>query len=309
MTSFFKNAIEAIPSVAASPLALAAYVVALVAYVIVALRVKRNAKLVEHLEKLPRSDRLRALRDEMGISVPDNISADQWLLARSQQYRFLVFAITAAVIAFLGVLLAFSLTSPRPKVVGLTDAVEELLKEPLILRCFINAPSSWIYVADSLNGGPVVFEPHVGAMLAAVDFKLWVEIFTGGKEDGSRRPHFTEVQNPTSDSVKSIQIYEDGFGQGFCALRVSGGIAVTKGRGESWSAELDWDPVVTPEPDDSGSYAPFVRFRCTADKTLPRSIFIKLCQILIERTTSSPDSASFSECRPDSFQGFARAAQ
>lgn len=64
--SFMKAALEALPHAAQSPLAFAAYVVAIVAWLIIALRVNRNRQLLKHLEKLPEGHRLEALRMEMG---------------------------------------------------------------------------------------------------------------------------------------------------------------------------------------------------------------------------------------------------
>ena len=57
----------ALPQSASTPLAFIGYVVATVGYIVVALNARKNSKLLRHLEKLPELDRIRALRDEIGI--------------------------------------------------------------------------------------------------------------------------------------------------------------------------------------------------------------------------------------------------
>lgn len=101
MEAFFANAMQLLPEVAASPLAIAAYVGTLAAYVLVALRVTRHRHLLQHLTSLPEKDRLKALKGELGDgNLRSGITAEEWIRARIHRYYFLAFLVTC----FTGVL-------------------------------------------------------------------------------------------------------------------------------------------------------------------------------------------------------------
>ena len=94
MPEFFKSALAALPSAAQNPLAFMAYVMVIVSATIIALKAKRNQQLLNNLEKLPPEDRLKALELEMeAVRVPPNLTAEQWLKARTQRYYFVGFAL------------------------------------------------------------------------------------------------------------------------------------------------------------------------------------------------------------------------
>ena len=99
----FKSLVSALPSAATSPFAFAAYVLVVAAWVVIALRLKRNRQLLDHIEKLPQADRLKALQLEMGaVQVRSGLTADQWLRSRVHLYYFLGFCVgcVAAVVVF-----------------------------------------------------------------------------------------------------------------------------------------------------------------------------------------------------------------
>jgi hypothetical protein len=107
---FWRNAFSALPNAASTPLAFSAYVFVLVAWVIIAVRVKRNKQLLAGLEKLPESDRLKALELEMGaVQLRSGLSPNEWLRSRVQLYYFLGFC----VICLMGVVV-FAIAMARP---------------------------------------------------------------------------------------------------------------------------------------------------------------------------------------------------
>ena len=99
MDQFFSNALQALPHVAASPLAMFAYIISIGAYVVVALRVRRHKNLLEHLTALPEKDRLKALETELGATkFRAGISAEQWLRSRIHYYYYMAFLATCITI-------------------------------------------------------------------------------------------------------------------------------------------------------------------------------------------------------------------
>lgn len=95
---FLEKALSALPSVAGSPLAFAAYLAAIVAWVVIAWRVNRNKQLLRNLDKLPERSRLEALRMEMGaVRLKSGLSPEQWIRSRIHLYYFMGFAILALV--------------------------------------------------------------------------------------------------------------------------------------------------------------------------------------------------------------------
>jgi hypothetical protein len=94
--------LNAIPSAAASPLALIAYLATLVAWTLVAMRVNRFKILMDRIEKLPEKDRIDAIKAEIGRDVPEGMSAEQFLRSRIHLFvlvGFLVFCATATFVA------------------------------------------------------------------------------------------------------------------------------------------------------------------------------------------------------------------
>jgi hypothetical protein len=92
------NMLSALPIAAKNRYAFVAYIVLAIVWVVIALKVTRNARLLDNLEKLPARDRLAALRSEMGtVRVEGGLTPEQWL--RSRRYLYFL-------IGFIGFLLA-----------------------------------------------------------------------------------------------------------------------------------------------------------------------------------------------------------
>ncbi|MBB5327806.1 hypothetical protein [Tunturiibacter gelidoferens] len=105
MGDFPESLFRAIPHIAGDLTALIGYVVACFAWVIVAIKVQRNKNLLKHLDKLPKNQRLEALRQEMGaIPIPDNITATEFLRARLHSYYFWASMTLLILLALLGAL-------------------------------------------------------------------------------------------------------------------------------------------------------------------------------------------------------------
>ncbi len=99
MFGFFDSPLA---SVAVSPLALIGYIVATVAALLIALKIKRYAKLQKNLENIPEQDRLQALRDEMGIvDLKEGISPAQHIRSLTQRHILVGTAILSLLIAVL----------------------------------------------------------------------------------------------------------------------------------------------------------------------------------------------------------------
>jgi hypothetical protein len=87
---------KAIPSAAASPLALVAYLATLGAWTLITWRVRRFRELLQKIELLPEPDRIKALQMELGyVPVLKGLTAEQYL--RSRIHTLLVRRILGAV--------------------------------------------------------------------------------------------------------------------------------------------------------------------------------------------------------------------
>src|SRR5262245_32904476 len=94
MGEFLKAAFSALPSVAASPYALAAFIVSVLAFGILGWKTLRHRQLLVHIHKLRPKDQLQALRDEMGvISLKEGLTPEQYLKSNIHRYYFCAFAI------------------------------------------------------------------------------------------------------------------------------------------------------------------------------------------------------------------------
>ncbi|MGO8150459.1 hypothetical protein AB9F36_11660 [Rhizobium leguminosarum] len=91
--------LNALPVVASSSTAYAAYVFTLLAWVVVAWRVRRYKILLDGIRSLPSRDRLPAIKAEMGsIDIKGGVSADQWLRSRIQSFYFAGFVVLCIVV-------------------------------------------------------------------------------------------------------------------------------------------------------------------------------------------------------------------
>jgi hypothetical protein len=113
--------IQALPTVAQSPLALIGYILLLAAWFVLALRVKRNKNLLEALEKIPSEQRLAALQAEMGnVSPPEDLTPQQWLSSRIHTYYFL---------GFLSILFSLTLIAVVTYILAPKDPSENIFAE------------------------------------------------------------------------------------------------------------------------------------------------------------------------------------
>lgn len=120
MGEFIRSALQALPNVASSPSAFVAYLLVVAAWLIIALRVKRNKELLEHLKDLPTKDRLQALRDEMGTTpLKEGFTPEQYLRSRIHLYYFIGFGMICVLI-----LIIFVVSASLPKEKEGTTAVD-----------------------------------------------------------------------------------------------------------------------------------------------------------------------------------------
>lgn len=88
MEALFTSLLQTLPVVAKRPLALAAYGIAVIAYLVLGWRMARHRELPQHLTKLPKEVRLRALQTVMSEILPASVTFDQWMRMRRQRYVF-----------------------------------------------------------------------------------------------------------------------------------------------------------------------------------------------------------------------------
>lgn len=108
MEEFLKSAFSALPSVASSPLAFLGYIIVTAAWVVIALKVKRNKNVLEHIKDFKADDRAQVLRDEMGIvPLKEGLTAEQYLRSRIHRYYFYGFALICFLILAIFVVSAY----------------------------------------------------------------------------------------------------------------------------------------------------------------------------------------------------------
>jgi hypothetical protein len=100
--SFLERLLTELPKAASHPLALVAYLAVVVAWLVLGLRVNRAKAVLDDIEKFPPQDRLKALEREMGaVTVPRDLTAEQWLRSRIHTYYFYGFIVLCAVVIVL----------------------------------------------------------------------------------------------------------------------------------------------------------------------------------------------------------------
>ncbi|ROL75571.1 hypothetical protein [Pseudomonas vranovensis] len=101
----FDAYIQAIPIAASSPYALLAYVVIVVSNVIIALKVIRLKWVLKDIEKIPEKDRRGILERLIGVVLPDQISAEEWIRSNVHRYIFFSFiALLVFIVVALGII-------------------------------------------------------------------------------------------------------------------------------------------------------------------------------------------------------------
>lgn len=95
--------LKAIPGAAASPLALIAYLATLLAWVFIAYRVNRFRELMKRIGSLPESDRIKAIKAELGfIDVPEGLTGEQYLRKRIHTFVFIGWLAACATVSTVG---------------------------------------------------------------------------------------------------------------------------------------------------------------------------------------------------------------
>lgn len=134
--------IKAIPSAAASPLALIAYIATLIAWVIVAYRVSRFRELMKRIEQLPEKDRLPAIIAELGrVAVPGGLTGEQYLRMRIHTFIFIGF------LAFCGAIATVALKAGY-------DVYQQMKRADELAREVLVSPSSeYMSAVNTLGNG------------------------------------------------------------------------------------------------------------------------------------------------------------
>lgn len=135
--------IRAIPSAAASPLALIAYLATLVAWVIIAYRVNRFRELMSRIELLPEKDRLPAIKAEMGsVDVPRGLSGEQYLRKRIHTFIFVGFLVLCGTVATVGLKAGY-------------DVYQQMIRADNLTKEILASPSSdYMSATNTLSNGP-----------------------------------------------------------------------------------------------------------------------------------------------------------
>jgi hypothetical protein len=123
-----KAFLEALPAVATSPLALVAYLATLFVWAIIALQNRRISTVMRNIKLIPEKDRKSLLETEMGIKLPEEVSAEDWLKARRQTYLFwalLVLVLAILTIVALAVFARTATVTSMPKLGGLLTPANE----------------------------------------------------------------------------------------------------------------------------------------------------------------------------------------
>jgi hypothetical protein len=104
---FLRQALEAIPNAAQSPLAFGAYIVTILAWLIIAYRGSRLGILLKRIADIPARDRRSVVEAEFGRPLPANISADDFLRIERQRYFFAAFLVLVAIVALVLILATY----------------------------------------------------------------------------------------------------------------------------------------------------------------------------------------------------------
>lgn len=123
---FLKAALDAIPAAASTPLALAAYVVAIAAWVVISVRVWRNRNLLRNLDRLPEHDRLAALQAEMGnLPLRSGLTPQQFLRSQIHRYYFYAFLVVSLLGFLIVAVAAATRTTGQSTTLVLSSTVSE----------------------------------------------------------------------------------------------------------------------------------------------------------------------------------------
>jgi hypothetical protein len=237
---WMKAALAALPSVAASPLALVAYVVLIGAWAAIAFRVNRHRHLLRHLSHLPEKDRLKALELEMGggVRLKAGLSPQQWLRSRMQLHLMLGFVVLCGTVVMLVALALAAGPQARPTVadgdISLRASTGAEVSHPAAVS---TPPSPGLPVADQSppsGGGPARSKrrrAHVAlARLQAQAVGLGPTIHSKtGKRPSSMTIAYTSIREGDKLQIRAQLPYLDLLKQGGPVQGVTG-------------PYLDWQP-------------------------------------------------------------------
>ena len=123
----FQELIKALPSAATNSYSFVAYIVLVIAIFLISWKVKRNKNLLDSLEKIPKNQRLDALRAEMGnISPAHGLTAEQWLRSRIHNYYFIAAIAIIICITIVLIIAFFNNELPSPKKTTANISIERI---------------------------------------------------------------------------------------------------------------------------------------------------------------------------------------
>ena len=175
---FLQEAIKALPTVAGSPLALIGYLATIAAWIWAITRNRRIKLVLEHIKDIPEGDRAETLRNEMGVVLPDNISAEEWICSKKHQYFLIAFIVLALTILTIIAIAAWK-GSARLEL----NSVQQVLSidgDELELSHGLTEESDRRYIFDITLRNPslepvtvtdirIIFDPATGPAIASVE--------------------------------------------------------------------------------------------------------------------------------------------
>jgi hypothetical protein len=195
---FLARALDALPHVAASPLAFTGYVFTLAAWIYAISRSQRLKTLLDRIKDVPPAERSRLIQLELGEVLPDKITPEQWIQSKKHRYFFAAFVLLLVTVLAIGAMaiwrgraqlsiddvqevlppaprtsrptglvrlaLASATDSDAPKV-GFDRPATESLKYQYTFDITLRNPSEEPVAVTDVR---VVFDPGTGSGLAAV---------------------------------------------------------------------------------------------------------------------------------------------
>lgn len=122
---FLARALDALPQVAASPLAFVGYVLTLAVWIYAISRSQRLKTLLDRIKDVPAAERSKVIQLELGEVLPEKITAEQWIRSKKHRYFFVAFVLLLATVLAIGAM-AMWIGSARISI----DDVREVLPPP-----------------------------------------------------------------------------------------------------------------------------------------------------------------------------------
>jgi hypothetical protein len=99
---FLKKALDALPQVAASPMAFVGYVLTIAAWIYAISRSQRLKTVLDRIKDVPPSERAKVIQLELGEVLPEKITAEQWMRSKKHRYFFGAFVLLLATVLAVG---------------------------------------------------------------------------------------------------------------------------------------------------------------------------------------------------------------